>query len=320
MNARLTLSHTMIAAVAAAAVMVSPLLMGPADADCGMCSVGHTEAATPHKDIVDTALGAGGFTVLHKAVEAAGLVDALRGEGPFTVFAPTDDAFAKLPEEQVAALLKPENRDMLQAVLTYHVVPGRLTAQQVAGLTHAQTLNGQRLDIKQEDGAVYIGNARVLKTNVMASNGVIHVIDTPILPATSSLAEVAANAGSFGTLIAAAEAAGLGAALSGDEPLTVFAPTDEAFAKLPAGTVESLLEPANRDRLTAILKYHVLPGRVYSDQAIEAGKAETLHGGHVTIKAHDGQVMVDNARVISADIEARNGVIHVIDTVILPGE
>jgi len=129
--------------------------------------------------------------------------------------------------------------------------------------------------------------------------------------------DVAVGAGKFNTLAAALKAAGLVETLKGAGPFTVFAPTDEAFAKLPKGTVESLLKPENKEKLIGILKYHVVQGRVYSPDAVKAGKAATLQGGSVTI-ASAGGVTIDNAKVESADLDASNGVIHVIDTVIMP--
>lgn len=135
------------------------------------------------KDIVDTAIEAGSFTTLVKAVQAADLVAALKGDGPFTVFAPTDAAFGKVPAETLAALLKPENKEQLRAVLTYHVVAGAVMADDVVNLDSADTLNGESLHIQVKDGAVMINNAEVVKADIPTSNGVIHVIDTVILPA-----------------------------------------------------------------------------------------------------------------------------------------
>lgn len=134
------------------------------------------------KDIVDTAVGAGQFKTLVAAVKAAGLVDTLKGEGPFTVFAPTDEAFAKLPEGTVANLLKPENKDKLTAILTYHVVSGKVMAADAAKLSTAKTVNGKELTIKAKDGKVMIDKATVVKTDIDASNGVIHVIDSVLMP------------------------------------------------------------------------------------------------------------------------------------------
>jgi uncharacterized surface protein with fasciclin (FAS1) repeats len=132
-------------------------------------------------DIVDTAVAAK-FNTLVAAVKAAGLVDTLKGPGPFTVFAPTDEAFAKLPAGTVENLLKPENKEQLQKVLTYHVVAGKVTAHDVVKLDSAKTVEGGSLAIKKSGAAVMVNNAKVVKADVMASNGVIHVIDTVLLP------------------------------------------------------------------------------------------------------------------------------------------
>ena len=134
------------------------------------------------KDIVDTAVSAGSFNTLAAALDAAGLVETLKGEGPFTVFAPTDDAFAALPEGTVESLLEPENKDQLIAVLTYHVVPGKVLAADVVKLDSAATVNGESVTISASDAGVKVDNANVVKTDIMTSNGVIHVIDAVILP------------------------------------------------------------------------------------------------------------------------------------------
>jgi uncharacterized surface protein with fasciclin (FAS1) repeats len=134
------------------------------------------------KDIVDTAVGAGNFKTLAAALQAAGLVDTLKGTGPFTVFAPTDEAFAKLPAGTVEDLLKPENKQKLISILTYHVVPGAVTSGDVAKLHEAKTVNGQEVKIMAEDGKVMVGDATVTKADIECSNGVIHVIDTVLLP------------------------------------------------------------------------------------------------------------------------------------------
>ncbi len=138
--------------------------------------------ATEQKDIMDTAVAAGSFTTLVKAVKAADLASTLKGEGPFTVFAPTDAAFAKLPEGALGDLLKPENKEKLKAVLTYHVVAGKVDAAAASKLTSAKTVNGKELTIKADDGTVMINDAKVTKADIMASNGVIHVIDTVLMP------------------------------------------------------------------------------------------------------------------------------------------
>ena len=133
-------------------------------------------------DVVDTAVAAGDFGTLVTAIKAADLVETLKGDGPFTVFAPTDEAFAKLPSGTLESLLKPENKQKLSSILTYHVVPGKVMASDVVNLSDAKTVNGQLLMLKTSDGAVTVNNAKVIKTDIDCSNGVIHVIDTVLLP------------------------------------------------------------------------------------------------------------------------------------------
>ena len=143
--------------------------------------LGVAQAETKAKDIVAVASSAGSFNTLVAAVKAAGLVETLQGAGPFTVFAPTDEAFAKLPKGTVESLLKPENKEKLVAILTYHVVAGKVMAADVKTMK-AKTVNGKELDVKVAGGTVTVDNAKVIKTDVAASNGVIHVIDTVVLP------------------------------------------------------------------------------------------------------------------------------------------
>jgi|688.fasta_scaffold301316_2 transforming growth factor-beta-induced protein len=278
--------------------------------------------ACDKKDIVDTAVGAGSFKTLVAAVQAADLVDTLKGKGPFTVFAPTDEAFAKLPAGTVEDLIKPENKEKLVAILTYHVVPGKVLAKDVVKLTAAKTVQGQDVAIKVADGKVTVDNANVVKTDIECSNGVIHVIDSVIIPmeksSTPDIVDTAVKAGKFNTLVAAVKAAGLVETLKGEGPFTVFAPTDEAFAKLPKGTVESLLKPENKEKLIAILTYHVVPGKVMAKDVVSLTEAKTVQGSAVKIAVNGDKVSIDGANVLKTDIETSNGVIHVIDAVILP--
>ena len=278
------------------------------------------------KDIVDTAVADGRFTTLVAAVTAAELVDTLKGEGPFTVFAPTDDAFAKLPAGTVEELVKPENKQKLTDILLYHVVSGKVMAADVAGLTSATTVLGKDVAIKVDMGNVYVNDAKVIITDIETSNGVIHVIDTVLIPAAdeaamekNTIVDIAVADGRFTTLVAALQAAGLVETLSGEGPFTVFAPTDDAFAKLPAGTVESLLKPENLEQLKNILLYHVVSGKVLAADVVGLTSAPTVLGQDVTITVKDGNVYLnDTVQVIITDIEASNGVIHVIDAVLLP--
>ncbi len=173
--------RSLISPLLISSLLISSLLIVaavPAALACG----GGDGAQSDRADIVDTARAAGSFQTLLAAASAAGLVDTLKSDGPFTVFAPTDDAFAKLPAGTVEALLKDPAR--LRAVLTYHVVPGRVTAAQVARLDSARTVHGADVAIRGEGGTVMVGEARVLRADIVASNGVIHVIDAVILPPT----------------------------------------------------------------------------------------------------------------------------------------
>ena len=286
--------------------------------------------APASKTIVDIAVEDGRFTTLVAAVQAAGLAETLSGEGPFTVFAPTDDAFAALPEGTLESLLLPESKQQLTDILLYHVVPGKVMASDVAGLDGKMAdtaLEGKQITIKVDMGSVYLNETtKVVITDIEASNGVIHVIDTVLLPpseetATESMdiVDTAVADGRFTTLVAAVKAAELVDTLKGEGPFTVFAPTDDAFAALPEGTLDTLLLPENKQQLTDILLYHVLPGQVMASDVAGLTSTTTVLGKDATIKVEDGRVFLnDNVEIIITDIETSNGVIHVIDSVLLP--
>lgn len=310
----------------------------------------------PTMDIVETAAAAGNFNTLLAAAEAADLVDALKSEGPLTVFAPTDDAFAALPEGTVEALLN--DIDALTAILTYHVVPGEVRAAQVVNLTSAPTLNGAELTITvTNEGVVMVDNATVIVTDIETTNGIIHVIDAVVIPTAQNSATrdgartiassfffgsyrfgggwisnaiiegrlnwltrylsiyTVANLAGLNTLTTAVNAAGLKQTLLWSGPFTVFAPTEDAFAALPEGTIPALLN--DPETLANILLYHVTPGRVYASDVVNLTEATMANGGTVSISVNGG-VMINDANVIATDIKARNGVIHVIDGVLLP--
>jgi transforming growth factor-beta-induced protein len=274
---------------------------------------------TTEKTIVQVATEAGSFHTLVAAVKAAGLAETLSGTGPFTVFAPTDEAFAKLGKDAIADLLKPENKQKLASVLTFHVVAGKLPAAKVVTEKTLKSLQGQDLTIRVDGSKVMVGSANVVKTDVMGSNGVIHVIDAVLMPVSEpNLVEVATKAGKFGTLLKAAVAAGLADTLANGGPFTVFAPTDEAFAALGDATIADLLKPDNKAKLASILKNHVVAGKVMAAQAVKLTEAKTI-GGTTLALAFDGKVLkVGTAKVVSADVVAGNGVIHVIDAVLVP--
>ena len=268
----------------------------------------------------------GGFNTLVAALDAADLVETLSGDGTFTVFAPTDDAFAALPEGMLEELLA--DPETLKQILLYHVVGDVVMAETVVTLDEAETLEGSMVAIDVVDGNVFLNDSQVTSTDIEASNGVVHVIDKVLVPGmqeaasnetleeSKSIAEIAV-AGGFNTLVAALSAADLVETLSGDGAFTVFAPTDDAFAALPEGMLEGLL--ADTESLTQILLYHVVGDVVMADTVVTLDEAETLEGSKVEIEVVDGKVFVNDSQVTSTDIEASNGVIHVIDKVLVPG-
>lgn len=303
----------------AAVLAVTPAAAFAQSAEKSQNKTDYKKASYSEKDIVDTAVSAKMFNTLVTAVKAAGLVETLKGDGPFTVFAPTDEAFAKLPAGTVESLLKPENKEKLANILKYHVVSGKVMAADVVKMKYAKTVLGEKVKIKVKGDNVMIGDAKVIKTDVSSSNGVIHVIDTVLIPEQKQdIVDTAVSTNMFNTLVAAVKAADLVDTLKGKGPFTVFAPTDDAFKKLPAGTVENLLKPENKDMLVKVLTYHVVSGKVKAADVVKLNSAKTVQGQSVAIKVKDGKVMVDKANVIKTDVEASNGVIHVVDSVLLP--
>jgi transforming growth factor-beta-induced protein len=314
------------------------------------------EEMADEMNIVETAIAAGSFTTLVAAVQAAGLVDTLSGEGPFTVFAPTDDAFAALPDGTIDTLLA-DPSGALTDILLYHVVVGEALSTDLSDGMTIETVGGGMLTVSISDAGVMINDAMVVTADIMTSNGVIHVIDAVLVPAAEeemaegadatptpaaeeeaeaeatptpaaeeeaeggmaemNIVETAINAGAFTTLVAAVDAAGLVETLSGEGPFTVFAPTDDAFAALPDGTIDSLLaDPSGA--LTEVLLYHVVSGKALSTDLSDGMTIETVGGGTLTVSISNGTVMINDATVVTADVMASNGVIHVIDTVLVP--
>ncbi len=316
--------------------------------------------------VVDLAIADENFSILVDAVVAAELVDALSAEGPFTVFAPTNDAFGValdglgLTAEELLA-----DTETLTSILTYHVVPGNVLAADVValieesedGVAMVETLNGASISISLDGGGNVVINesAVVTATDLEADNGVIHVIDAVLLPPSDeeaaadmemteepaaeeaaetseemgSLVDVAMSDENFSTLVDAVVAAELAETLSTDGPFTVFAPTNDAFATALDDlglTAEELL--ADTETLTSILTYHVVPGSILAADVValiegsEDGtvSVETVNGASISIALNDeGNVVIDDVAVVTTtDLEASNGVIHVIDAVLLP--
>jgi transforming growth factor-beta-induced protein len=322
------------------------------------------------RNIVENAVNSADHTTLVAAVQAAGLVETLQGDGPFTVFAPVNAAFDALPAGTVETLLMPENIDALTQVLTCHVIGAAATSDMIASMimdangSHSvETLggcvlqaqaNGDMITLTDETGGV----ATVTIADVMQSNGVIHVIDRVLLPAAAPAEEAAApmpmndnpmvggaamfadrnivenavNSADHTTLVAAVQAAGLVETLQGEGPFTVFAPTNAAFDALPDGTVETLLMEENRDTLVKVLTSHVVARNLSADDLISWARASNdgfYHFRTVSGAALSAQVQPSGAlfiydesgnayRVSIADVNQSNGVIHVVDGVLLP--
>ena len=282
------------------------------------------------KDIVDTAVANGSFTTLAALLGKAELVATLKGPGPFTVLAPTDAAFAKIPEAIRNNLGLPENKALLQKILKFHVISGKVEAGTVADLNgkNAATLSGE-VPVVIDGAKITVGGANVSATDVQASNGVIHVIDSVILPAGAfDVVDTAILDGRFGSLIAAVKAAdpAVLTALRGAGPLTVFAPVDAAFVPVLAATPDLLTDPAKKATLTRVLTYHVLGTKVDAAAAIAAAgtSVTTIQGGKIAISVTgtgaDTAVILNagpnQAKVIVADVKTNNGIIHAIDKVL----
>jgi len=283
------------------------------------------EIAQIENTIPAVAASAGVFNTLLAAVTAADLAGVLNSKGPFTVFAPTDDAFAALPVGTIEFLLKPENKEQLIDILLYHVLSGKVLAETAINLASSNSmtaaLNGDQLKLSLEGDVLKINESTVISTDVMASNGVIHVIDSVLLPPVEmkkDIIEIAAEAGSFNTLLAAVEAAGLVDLLQTKGPFTLFAPTDSAFSALPVGALEFLLQPENSDMLTKILTNHVVEGDFSSTEIMQSHFILASNGLNLIISLRNGELFINNSKVIIKDIKASNGTIQVIDAVLVP--
>lgn len=261
----------------------------------------------------------GRFGTLLAALDAAGLKDALAKGGTFTVFAPTDAAFAALPPGTVESLVT--NVPALQNILLYHVLGGKENLIELVRQSTMSTLQGNPILAVQEGLKVQINGQQVLTPSLPASNGIIHPIGGVLLPPAAdieinSMVDVLALDGRFTTLIAAVQAAGLADALMTGGPFTLFAPTDDAFAALPSGTVESLV--TNVPALQNILLYHVLGKEVPAVKLLGRHSIATLQGETVSTSVNRGGLLINDSQVVNPNVKAPNGIIHVIDAVLLP--
>jgi|GEM_PF-994771 len=258
-------------------------------------------------NIVETAKKAGKFRILAKALQKGNLLSALQKKGPFTVFAPTDKAFSRVPKKLLNQILK--DREKLRKILTYHVIAGRYNAKRILQKQAWKTISGHALPITRS-GAVRVGKAKVLQTDIKCSNGVIHVIDRVLLPP-ADLLDVIEKTGKMKTFLKLVQVAGLRSQLRQSKSLTLFIPTDKAFGRLPKKAVAALLR--NPERLRAVLRYHVLPGKKKASSLLRAFRAKTAEGSSISLG-----LTVNGFRILTTDLSAHNGVIHVLDGVLIP--
>lgn len=282
--------------------------------------LGFSQSAT----VVDIIVESESHNVLETAVIEAGLVDVLSDTTTtFTVFAPTDDAFYMLPEGTLDAVLA--DNELLTSILTYHVVDGTALSTDLVDGTTVETLNGGSVTVTIDTTGVFINDAQVIIADIVADNGVVHVIDAVLLPVveTTTVVDVIIDSEDHTVLELAVVQEELVETLSGEGPFTVFAPTDEAFTALADAfnvEVTSLLELQN---LTDILTYHVVSGTVLSTDLTDGMETTALNGGTLTFTVDSmgvevGTAAVGPAMVIVADIVTDNGVVHVIDAVLVP--
>ncbi|NQT18233.1 MAG: fasciclin domain-containing protein [Planctomycetes bacterium] len=279
------------------------------------------EAQVPvMNNIVATAAEANDMGTFVAALRAADMAPTLEGEGPFTVFAPSNRAFEKLPPGMLDSLLQPANKDKLAGILKYHVVQGEYTADKISKMSSLPTLAGEPLSILVKDGKITISGATVIERNIGCSNGVIHMIDMVIMPpaAADNIVATAMANKDLETLVKTLKAAGLIDTLEEEGPFTIFAPTNAAFGGLPPGKLQSLMMPQNKQELAGILKYHIVRGKYTADKIARRRSLRTLAGKSLTITKANGKLTIDGATMTQTDIICANGVIHMVDSVLMP--
>jgi uncharacterized surface protein with fasciclin (FAS1) repeats len=289
--------------------------------------------ATSSKNIAEIALGAKELNTLVAALSATDLVSTVAETKDITVFAPTNDAFDALGTKVLNCLLEPVGLPSLSDVLKYHVVPTKAESSELKNKESLATLDGnQKLMVMLADGAVTIeggaSSANVTKADILATNGVVHEINAVLLPenfsapecGSGSIADTAVGNKDLSTLVEALAAADLVATFNGTEVFTVFAPTNDAFAAVPSETLSCLLEPKNVDALKQVLTYHVVAAYDLAADISDGLKVATLEGENLTFAIKNKNVMVDNATVVIPDVYANNGVVHVIDEVLIPAD
>jgi transforming growth factor-beta-induced protein len=275
------------------------------------------------KDIVDIAVESDDFSVLVAALVEADLVDALRGDGPYTVFAPTDQAFTDLLTELDITAGDLLSHPQLSEVLLYHVVSGKIMSTDLSDGLTAETLNGELLTVDLAT-SVKINDSVVTTPDVEATNGVIHIIDKVLIPEgfklevlPETVVDIALSNDDFSILVTALQTADLVDVLQGEGPFTVFAPTNDAFVQLLGDLNVTPQELLDHPDLAKVLLYHVVSGKVMSTDLVNGLETATINGETIAFDLTDG-VKVNNVNVVLADLEAENGVVHVIDYVLVP--
>jgi len=280
-------------------------------------------AAARGDNIVQLAESTKELSTLVTALKAGGLTSTLSGNGPFTVFAPTNEAFGKIETKALDALLA--NKQELDKVLEYHVLAAKFSMRELMAVKVAKTLEGETVSVSDPgSSSIKVNNdANVLTSDVEASNGIVHIIDELLVPPSmtpfpkkADIVKVAERNADLSTLVAALTAGKLVATLEGPGPFTVFAPTNEAFAKIPKATLTQLL--GNPSLLDQLLEYHVVSGDFSMRDLMSAKVITTLEKESVVVRSINGNIMVNNANVVTADVGATNGVVHVVDNVLVP--
>ncbi|MCB0998877.1 MAG: fasciclin domain-containing protein [Acidimicrobiales bacterium] len=267
----------------------------------------------PVYDIVGTALLGGSFIQLAGYVVNEGLVDTLRGDGPFTVFAPTDSAFEKIPGDILRTV---EDAGLMATALTYHVLPGEYTLADLPD-GEIETVAGATITISHMGDDVYVNGNKVAAGDVDASNGVVHVMGDVLVPPIGDIIDVATTLPGFETLAELVTQADLVDTLKGEGPFTVFAPLDGAFEALPQATLDAVL--ADPDLLATVLTYHVVPGKVLLSDLQDGDSIETVAGIELEITKDDaGNTLINGIPVAVGNVQATNGVIHVLGEVLVP--
>lgn len=260
------------------------------------------------------------LSTLAQLIQTSDLLNTLDGDGSYTVFAPSDAAFEAYSDYSVEQLLLEENRGTLNKILKYHTLSGKVMAADLSDGQAAATVQGEKVMINTKDG-VKVNGAMVTAANLEADNGVVHIIDKVLMPLSmqkKTIAQLAIADERLSTLVTALKAADLVKTLQSKGPFTVFAPTNEAFAALPAGTVESLLEPENKEILGSLLTYHVVTNTLLAEDLTAGTDLITIQGEPVKVEAMEDGKSVGGAIVISPNISASNGVVHVVNTVMIP--